>query len=478
MINDIINILLPEFIIGLFFIIQLLLACFRDVKHYRSAKWISLAGIILAIYLCSEVQTEPQYFAFNGSLMSDGYTCLFKFLILISGFFIVLLTKKVVDKRREKAFKFHAIMLAAILSALSLVSSNDFLTLFLSFEVLSISTMFLITFPNEYRNHQAGLKYIIVSSIAAAVYLFGVSYMYGLTQSINFSTIYEYFSYNTPSVLYTLSSVFIILGLLFKPAIFPFANWVVDIYKNTDLSVNAYLSIIPNIALIGIILRLLAFPLSFSFEICLIIIIISLITAFWANLYAIRENNIKSIMACSASANCAYMLCVASLVSVYNFSTVIFYLITYIFMTLGVFAGIIVLENSEFSYNIQELKNYAYIHPCFATQMCICLFGLIGFPITSGFIAKIYLFSALAHAGIVFLPCLALLIIAIGISCYYYLKIIKQMFIKDNDDSVKIIKFKVSTAISTLYLCSIITVLIGLFPSKIIELCQFIAYNI
>ena len=478
MINDIINILLPEFIIGLFVILQLLLACFCDVKYYRSAKWISLAGILLATYLCSEVQIEPQYFAFNGSLMSDGYTILFKFLILISSFFIILLTKKDVDKRRDKAFQFHAIMLSAILAALSLVSVNDFLTLFISFELLSISTMFLITFPNEYRNKQAGLKYIVISSISAATYLLGVSYMYGITKSINFSTIYEYFSYNNPPILYTLSTILIMLGLLFKPAIFPFANWVIDIYKNTGLSINAFLSIIPNTAMIGIILRLLAFPLSFSFEMCLIVIILSIITAFWANCYAVKENNIKSIMACSAAANCAYMLCIASLVSVYNFSTVIFYLIAYIFMTLGVFAGIIVIENSDFSYKIQELKNYAYIHPCFATQMCVCLFGLIGFPITSGFIAKIYLLSALAHSGIFFLPCLVLLIIAITISCFYYLKIIKQMFIKDKDDSVKILKFKVSTAISTLYLCSIITILIGLFPSKIIELCQFIAYNI
>jgi len=477
MINDIINILLPETILAFFIMLQLLLSLLSNTKHYRSAKWISISGIILAIYACSEVQVEPQYFAFKDTIMSDPYTLLFKFLILISGFFVILLTKKEIDKKRDKAYSFHAILLTAILSAMSLPSCNDFLTLFIVYEVLSISSFFIISFQDGYRTKQSALKYIITNMVSTSIYLLGVSYMYGLTQSLNFNTIFEYYTAHTPNLLYALSSILIITGLLFKLAIFPFANWIIDIYKNTGLAINAFLSIIPNIAVIGIICRLLVFPLSYSFELVIILLTLSLITALWANCFAIKETNIKSIMACSSSANFSYMLCIATLVSVYNISTVIFYLTTYIFMTLGVFAGIIVIENSDFTNKISELKNYAYIHPCYATQMCICLFGLIGLPLTSGFIAKLYLISGIIRSGIVFLPFLAILIIAMVIACFYYLKIIKQMFIKNENSPVKIVKFRVSTAISTLYLCSIITLLIGLFPSKIIELCLTISYN-
>ena len=154
MINDFFNVLLPQGCLGLFIIIQLFMAMCVPQKFYKSARWISASGISLAIVLLSTVQIEPQYFAMRGALMSDSYTLLFHFIILLCGFFVVLLTKDLVQKIRTNAFSFHAILLTAILGAISVVSSNDFLTLFISLELLSFPTYFLIAAAKGYHSKE------------------------------------------------------------------------------------------------------------------------------------------------------------------------------------------------------------------------------------------------------------------------------------------------------------------------------------
>ena len=144
MINDIFNILLPQICIAIFIFVELLLSLFVSPRKYALARWVSATGIFSAIALLMMVQSEPQYFAMHNSIMSDSYTLLFHFIILLVGFFTVLLTKGLVSTIRKKAFSFHAIFLTAILGAMNIVSANDFITLFISLEMLSFSTYFLI----------------------------------------------------------------------------------------------------------------------------------------------------------------------------------------------------------------------------------------------------------------------------------------------------------------------------------------------
>ena len=144
MINDFFNILLPQACLGFFILLQLLLSMFLSPKSYKHAKTISLTGLGLSIILLSTVQIEPQYFGFKNSIMSDSYTLLFHFIILICGFLSALLTTKLTDSIKQNAFSYHAIFLTGILGATCIVSANDFLTLFISLELLSFPIYFLI----------------------------------------------------------------------------------------------------------------------------------------------------------------------------------------------------------------------------------------------------------------------------------------------------------------------------------------------
>ena len=478
MINDFFNILLPQGCLALFILIQLIFGFFASPRAYKFSRLISVVGISLSIVLLSTVQVEPQYFGLRGSVMSDGYTSLFHFIILLCGFFTVLLTKNIMSQKKRNSYMFHALLLTAVFGAINVVSANDFLTLFVSIELLSFPVYFLIASDKGYYSKEASFKYLITSAVSTGVFLFGVSYLYGLTSSINLTEIYEIVSNQEPSLLYSFAGIMIMLGLISKLSIFPFANWVIDVYKGCETSVLAFLSTIPKLAMFGIVCRLLVFPLSNSFELTFVIAILALITAFWANTYAIREDNVKAIFACSSAANASYALLTASLVSVYNLSAVIFYLICYVIMNIAVFAFLHITEGENIGLKVKDFKGLFKDNHLLVIAYVIAIIGLAGFPVTSGFIAKIYLFSAIANSGLIFVPVLIILMMLTVVALYYYLKIILPLFEEcDKNIGVKVLNAMYSQKF-VLFITSAVTVLIGVYPEKLIELCRFIAYNI
>lgn len=477
MLNDIFNILLPQFALGLFIIIQLILSVILSPRYYRYARLVTIIGISTGIVLLSTVQTEPQYFGFKDTIMSDSYTLLFQFVILVCAFFVALLTRSLMKTIKRHAYTFQAIFLSAVFGAINIVSANDFLTLFISVEILSFSTYFLISSSKGYYSKEASFKYLITSAISSGIFLLGVSYLYGITASLNLSEIYEIIISKGPTVIYSVSSILIIAGLAQKLAIFPFANWIIDVYKGSETSILAFLATIPKLAIFGIICRLLVFPFRISIELPFLIAILALFTAFWANTYAIRENNVKVILACSASANSAYVFLATGLVSVYNLSTVIFYLICYSFMNIAVFAFLnIYRDNSKMQ--VENFKGIFYKNQGLTLAFAISILGLAGIPITSGFIAKIYLFTAIAHSGLLFIPFLLILLILTVVALFYYLKILLPLF-EEQDKNIDIKSLSpVFSQKFVLVVTTIITILIGICPEKIIELCRLIAYNI
>ena len=171
MLKDIFNILLPHMCLGGFIILQLILSVVVSPRFYKYARLVSVLGIVSSIVLLSTVQTEPQYFAFKNSLMSDSYTLLFDFMILLCGFFAALLTRSLVKTIKGNAYTFHAIFLTALFAGMNIVSANDFLTLFVSAELLSFSTYFLIASKKGYYSKEASFKYLLTSAVSTGVFL-------------------------------------------------------------------------------------------------------------------------------------------------------------------------------------------------------------------------------------------------------------------------------------------------------------------
>lgn len=477
MLKDFFSIMLPQACLSVFIIIELLMSILipRCAKY---ARLIAAIGVSLSILLLSFVQVEPQYFGFRNAIMSDSYTQLFHFIILLCGFFSILLTGNLLKQLKQNAFIFQAILLTALLGAINIVSSNDFLTLFVSIELLSFPMYFLIASAKGYFSKEASFKYLITSAVSTGVFLFGVSYLYGITSSLDFSEIYEFVVERNGSLLYSFSCIMIFLGLLSKLAILPFANWIIDVYKGCETSVLAFISTVPKLALFGILCRLIVFPLSGGFELTVVLSFLALITALWANTYAIREKNVKVIFACSSAANASYILLASGLVSVYNLSTVIFYLICYVLMNIAIFGFLNIAESNNISMEIEKFKGLFAKNHGTILAYSIAVIGLAGFPITSGFVSKIYLFSAIANSGLVFLPFLFALLLLTVVALYYYLKIILPLFQEqDKNAGIQLLQVSYSQKF-VLFVTVLVTVLIGIYPEKLIELCRYIAYNI
>ena len=475
MINDIFNIMLPQIILIISIFALLFMGMSLSPRYYRYSRLVSIIGIFSAIVLLTTVQVEPQYFGFRDSVMSDSYTLLFDFIILFCGFLVAILSKKLISTIKRNAYTYHAILISALLGAVNVVSANDFLTLFVSMELLGFSTYFLISASRGYYSKEASFKYLITSAVSSGVFLMGASYLYGITGSLNFSQIYNMLE-NQTSLIYSVASIFIILGLISKIAVFPFANWIIDVYKGCESSVLAFLSTVPKLALFGIICRLFVFPLSNSMELMFVVGILSVITAFWANTYAIREKNVKAILACSSAANASFALLTAAIISVYNLSTVIFYIIIYAIMDIGVFAFLNIWGDKN-SMELTSFKGYFAKNPTMAGMYSVLILGLAGIPITSGFVAKIYLFSAIAKSGLIFIPFLLALLILSVIALFYYIKLVSPLF-EECDKNTGVLKLKaIFSQKFVLVMAAGITIILGLYPEKIIELCWFIAYN-
>ena len=390
---------------------------------------------------------------------------------------MAILSRNLVKTIKGNAYTFYAILLTALFAGINIVSANDFLTLFVSIELLSFSTYFLIAARKGYYSKEASFKYLLTSAVSTVIFLFGVSYMYGITGSLNLSDIYEIITNQESSLMYSISSIMIILGIISKLAVFPFANWIIDVYKGSETSILAFLSTVPKLAVFAIVCRLLVFPLNNSFELTFVIALAALFTAFWANTYAIREKNVKAILACSASANASYALLTASLVSVYNLSTVIFYLICYVFMNIAAFAFLNIYRDKN-SMNVEDFQGLFAKNHGLVGAYAISILALAGIPITSGFIAKIYLFSAIANSGLIFVPFLLSLLLLTVVALYYYLKILLPLFKEcDKNENTTDLKAVFSQKF-VLVSAAIITLIIGIYPEILIELCRLIAYNI
>lgn len=402
---------------------------------------------------------------------SDLYIYIFKILICISSGIVYCLSSKGKIKQNIRYFNF--IYLFSIIFLMLITSVTDFLSLYVNIELFSICLYFLLSAEKRKISYSETIKYLIFSCCASFGLLIGVSFLYGLTDSINFQNIYTYlithdnYSFSTYIVPY----FFILSGLLFKLGIFPFGNWVIDIYQNIDTKIVTFISIVPKLAIFTALIKVLGILI--SFETSLILILFALFTSFFGCCYALTTKNLKTIMASSSYINVSYMLIGLSLYTKMSLSAILFYWLTYIFMNIGAFSAILALEHSNLVNRCKDFNGYFYKNPIFAGCFSICIISLIGLPLSGGFIAKIYLITAILNSGIIVLPLLFVIFCIMVVSFIFYIKILQKMFIVLPYKQNYKIKTKSANKI-ILYACTFSTIFLGLFPCWFIRLFETI----
>lgn len=470
------NVFLPELTLLLAIIVIFLMELFFSRPLYKLSSRTALIATILPMLAISTGVAHTGYSFFSEMYVQSNFSIVLKLLILIGTFFTILLSQNIIKKLRYRAFEYYLIMLIGTFSAMCLVSANNFVSMFVAMETLFVSCCMLVGFWDKYKSKEAAIKYLISSSVATAIFLFGVSILYGISGELGFTMLNLHYYGQDSSVLFLLASVFIILGLMFKTGCVPFQRWVPDVYQGSPYPVAAYLSVVPKLAAFGILARIIGNFLTEMPLLQIVISFIALLTVAFGLLGAIKQTDIKRFLGYSSIAHCGFMLLALSIFSVFGVAAFIYYAVVYLFMNFGAWAAGITFVACVGSDNIKDYQGIFYVRPYYTTAFVICLIALAGLPPTAGFLAKIFLFSSLTRMDLSGLPVVVIAIILTIYGVFAYMNLIRILF-----EKTRIPTIMTSPQMNTkvvLYFCTIMTIITCFFANQVVWCSMFAALGI
>jgi len=459
--------LLPLLIIVFASLLVLILEVFLKKENKNYLGFISLSFLIVCTIIYFKFWNK-EFSYFSGNLVLDRLSLFFFFIFAIAISFVVLLSMKYISLQDANHGEFYSLLLFALSGMMIMVSSLNLIIIFLGLEVLSISSYALAGLKRkDVKSSEAAIKYFLLGSFASGFFVYGLALLYGASHSIDISGIINYFKSSPElSMMGLIGLGLVIIGFGFKIAVVPFHMWTPDVYEGAPTPITAFFSVGPKAVGFAVLLRIF---LSYwritpeSQAIFWLLWIISVLTMLVGNLIALRQTNLKRILAYSSIAHAGYIL-VAILAK--DGSSLLFYLTAYLFMNLGAFAAIIALSKKGEEY--LELEDYAGVgfkYPWIGATFTIFLLSLAGFPPTAGFLAKFYIFSAAVREGLV--PLVIIGVLASLISVFYYLRIVVYMYMREPSREIAI-DLENPALFLVLFLCLYGVLQLGIFPGNIL----------
>lgn len=360
--------------------------------------------------------------------------------VLNIGVLIILLQSYswlIKPENKEKMSEYFVIMFSTLVGMYFMISAGDFLMFYLGLETASIPIAALAAYMHHRtKSAEAGVKYILSSALSSGILLFGLSLIYGTTGSIMFSDVA--FSI-TDSPLQIFALIFFISGMAFKISLVPFQLWTADVYEGAPTNVTSYLSVISKGAA-SFVLMLILFKVFFPVMDVWrdILYTLSIATMIVGNLFALRQKNMKRFLAFSSIAQAGFILLGIMVGSKIGMTSVIYFILTYIFSNLGAFGVVSAIENASGKLSMDDYNGLYKTNPKLSLLMMLSVFSLAGIPPVAGFFGKFFLFTSAASAGLYWLVFIAIL--NATISLYYYLLVVKAMFINKTDSPIATFK--------------------------------------
>ena len=419
----------PEILLIIYSIIAILTASFlKSNKSYnlifQATVIIFLISALILYFTPFETQTNV-----NDIFIRDPFSKFFQILILLSVSCLLFMSKQYLQNNKLFKPEYPILIIFSTLGMMIMISSNNFLLLYLGLEIQSLSLYVVSSFRRDnYKSTEAGLKYFILGSLSSGLMLFGISLIYGSTGSINFEIISSMINYEGffPGIVAGL--VFLICGFAFKASAVPFHMWTPDVYEGSPTPVTAFFATVPKLAAVGVLLRVLfdCFgPIVESWQ--QVIIIISVLSMFLGSVAAIGQNNIKRLMAYSSIGHIGFVLMGVASGTDKGISAVLIYMVLYIIMNIGVFVFILNMERNGVAVTtINSLNMYNDVSKSQTLFLTILLFSLAGIPPLAGFFGKFFIFNAAINAGLSWLAVMGG--IASVIAAFYYLRIVYLMY--------------------------------------------------
>ncbi|MCX7598542.1 MAG: NADH-quinone oxidoreductase subunit N [Armatimonadetes bacterium] len=388
-------------------------------------------GLVAALLPTASLWGRGPVSEFSGAFLVDNLALALKLLFTAAGAMTVLMSADYFMGLRKGFGEYFALLCFFVLALCFMASAGDLIVLYIAFELSSITGYLLAAWlRDDPKSNEAGLKYFIYGAAASGVMLFGISLLYGLTGTLEIRGLADRLAANS-SVLGGVAAAMVLAGLGYKIAMWPFHWWAPDVYEGAPTPVTAFLSVGPKIAGLALIVRVMAaIQASAPDAWPAVIALLAIITMFTGNLLAIRQANVKRMLAYSSIAHAGYLL-IGVVVAWFNptgLQALVFYAVVYVFMNLGAFAVALIVEAQSGNSLIESFAGLAQRAPVLAAAMTVFLLSLTGIPPTGGFVGKLLLFGAAISVPKLWLLALAG-IVNTAISLYYYMNIARAMFL-------------------------------------------------
>lgn len=406
-----------------------------------------LACILMAVQVLINIVPGQPAEIFGGMYQYVPMMTIVKSILGI-GTLIIFLQANEWLKRDDTKFKqgeFYILTLSTLLGMYFMISSGNFLLFFIGLELASVPMACLVAF-DKYRHNsaEAGAKYILSALFSSGLMLYGISLIYGTTGTLYFNDVVAGI---TGSPLQIMAFVFFFSGMGFKISLVPFHLWTADVYQGAPTTVTSYLSVISKgsavFVLMTILIKVFA-PIVAEWQEMLFWIIIASITI--ANLFAIRQQNLKRFLAFSSISQAGYIMLAVISASAAGMSSLVYYVLVYMVANLAAFGVISIIEQKSGKVEMEDYNGLYKTNPKLSLLMTLALFSLAGIPPFAGFFSKFFVFMSAFGAGFHLLVFIAL--VNTVISLFYYLLVVKAMYIKPNDNPIATFKSDTYTKIS------------------------------
>jgi NADH-quinone oxidoreductase subunit N len=436
---------LPETILSVFVCALLLYDLFGKPKA-RGAGIIALIGVVLAGFALARQDVSPARDIFSGMMRVDPFGQFFKGLIIVGTAISVVMTMTFESFEKRRMGEFYALLLGAALGMFIMSAANNLLIFYLGVEFSSMASYLLTAFvKRDQKGSEAGMKYAIYGSVASGVMIFGLSLLYGLTGSLDVGDLARTFAAGGDAAMTLLvASAMAFAGLAYKMAAFPMHFWCPDVYEGAPTPFTAFLSVTSKAAGFALFVRfLLAFDTGYGVTLVsgtklqvawpTLVMVASVASMTIGNLAALWQTNVKRMLAYSSIAHAGYLLMGVAIMTpgqpAAQAAPLLFYFIAYLFMNLGAFYVVTMVEGRNGQVDIDGYRGLGRTAPFLGVCLTLFLLSLLGVPPTGGFTGKLQLFMAVIEQKLFWLAIVAA--VNTAVSAYYYFRIIKAMYLDE-----------------------------------------------
>jgi len=458
--------ILPEIVLAVFGMIVMLLDPFLDERHnQKTLGIIALVGSLAAL-AATLFQSQYPGLGFWNMVQVDSFSVFFHFLVAAVTAVVILTSFEYMQVQGIRAGEYYALVLFGAVGMSLMSSAVELVLIFIALEISSISTYILAGFRRRAAiSSESSLKYFLLGSFATAFFLYGVALMFGATGSTSITVIADTLRSRDIPLLAYVGVAFMFVGLGFKVAAAPFHVWTPDVYEGAPAPVVGFMSTAPKAAVFAVLLRIM-FQADAPGRLWLIWVVAALSMTL-GNIGALVQDNVKRLLAYSSIAHAGYLLVAFAALPNNGIPAAMFYTATYAAMNVGAFAVISHIGGEGERYvTLEDYEGLGRRSPLLAAILTIFLLSLIGIPITGGFFAKFYVFSAALQANLVGLVIIGVLNSAVA--SYYYLRLIVVMYMREAREEVPVSPIPVGLG-AALAISLVATIYLGILPGRLLD---------